>query len=95
MQSQESGQDGFKKMQKDNASRLCLKSLANGSSCKIMQMSRILQIMTFQPACSTEPSSQPLLPSAMSCFLVENPETPFFFLFHFSPLGQDILSTYL
>lgn len=37
-----------------------LKSLADGVSCKIMQMSRILQIMTFQPARSTGPSVQPL-----------------------------------
>lgn len=36
------------------------KSLADRVSCKIMQMSRILQIMTFQPARSTGPSLQPL-----------------------------------
>lgn len=34
----------------------CPKSLADGGSCKMRQMSRILQIMIFQPACSTGPS---------------------------------------
>lgn len=71
------------------------KSLADGGSCKIMQMSRILQIMTFQPAWSTAKFAASALPlsSAMYCFLAENPETPFFSLLHFSPLGQDIVPT--
>lgn len=64
---------------------LCIlypKSLADGGSCKIMQVSRTLQIMTFQPA---RPQSRVCSLCALSsvtfCFLVENPETPFFSLF--------------
>lgn len=67
------------------------KSLADGHSCKILQMSGILQIAPWQPACSSEPSSAQLCLLPCTAFW-SKPGTPFFSLFHFSPLGQDIVS---
>lgn len=67
------------------------KSLADGDSCKILQMSGILQIAPLQPACSAEPSAASALSSALDCFLVENRKHHFSPYFIFSPLGQDIV----